>query len=77
MLIAMLLKIIPSETAPKEDRSLIGVYVPPIPGKDINTIEQYSPRKKNTKIIPLCSVKNPATQMYYQILFLSLIHINA
>ena len=39
-LIAMLLKIIPSETAPKEDRSLIGVYVPPIPGKDINTIEQ-------------------------------------
>lgn len=28
---------------------------------DINTIEQYSPRKKNTKIIPECSVKNPAT----------------
>jgi hypothetical protein len=28
---------------------------------DISTIEQYSPRKKNTKIIPLCSVKNPAT----------------
>ena len=28
---------------------------------DIRTILQYSPRKKNTKIIPLCSVKNPAT----------------
>lgn len=28
---------------------------------DISTIEQYSPRKKNTKIIPECSVKNPAT----------------
>jgi multidrug efflux pump len=31
---------IPSETAPKEDRNLIGVYVPSIPGKDINTLEQ-------------------------------------
>lgn len=28
---------------------------------DINTILQYSARKKNTKIIPECSVKNPAT----------------
>lgn len=28
---------------------------------DISTIEQYSARKKNTKIIALCSVKNPAT----------------
>lgn len=28
---------------------------------DISTILQYSPRKKNTKIIPECSVKNPAT----------------
>ena len=28
---------------------------------DTNTIEQYSARKKNTKIIALCSVKNPAT----------------
>ena len=27
----------------------------------INKIEQYSPKKKNTKIIPECSVKNPAT----------------
>jgi hypothetical protein len=27
----------------------------------IMTIEQYSPKKKNTKIIALCSVKNPAT----------------
>ncbi len=28
---------------------------------DINTILQYSAKKKNTKIIPECSVKNPAT----------------
>ena len=27
----------------------------------ISTIELYSPRKKNTKIIPLCSVKYPLT----------------
>jgi hypothetical protein len=27
----------------------------------INTIEQYSPKKKNTNIIAECSVKNPAT----------------
>ena len=39
-LIGLLFQIIPSETAPKEDRNLIGIYVPPIPGKDINTIEQ-------------------------------------
>lgn len=28
---------------------------------DIRTILQYSARKKNTKIIPECSVKKPAT----------------
>lgn len=28
---------------------------------DIKTILQYSARKKNTKIIPECSVKKPAT----------------
>ena len=28
---------------------------------DISTILQYSAKKKNTKIIPECSVKNPAT----------------
>ncbi|MFM8454052.1 MAG: efflux RND transporter permease subunit [Gammaproteobacteria bacterium] len=37
--IAFFAHILPSETAPKEDRSLIGVYVPLIPGKDINTME--------------------------------------
>ena len=38
--IFVLIKFIPTETAPKEDRSLIGVFIPPIPGKDINTIEE-------------------------------------
>lgn len=28
---------------------------------DISTIEQYSPKKKNTNIIDECSVINPAT----------------
>lgn len=36
----ILSKVIPSEMAPKEDRSLIGVFIPPIPGKDINTMEE-------------------------------------
>lgn len=39
---------------------------------DINTILQYSARKKKTKIIPLCSVKKPATNSdsnnYYTII---------
>lgn len=35
-----LTKMIPSEMAPKEDRGLVGVYIPPIPGKDINTMEE-------------------------------------
>ncbi len=26
-----------------------------------NTIDEYSPKKKNTKIVAPCSVKNPAT----------------
>ncbi len=39
-LILMFSKIIPSEIAPKEDRGLVGVYVPFILGKDINTLEQ-------------------------------------
>ncbi len=39
-LIALLLQIIPSQTAPKEDRSLIGIYIAPISGRDINAMEQ-------------------------------------
>lgn len=42
-----------------------GISQPPINKMalkvDIKTIEQYSPKKKNTNIIELCSVKNPAT----------------
>lgn len=37
--ILLLIKILPIETAPKEDRSLIGIYIPPILGKDINAME--------------------------------------
>ncbi len=33
-------KILPSETAPKEDRSLIGIWLPPIPGKSMDTMYQ-------------------------------------
>ena len=39
-LIAVLYSFIPSETAPKEDRCLIGVFVPKILEKDINTMEK-------------------------------------
>lgn len=42
-----------------------GIWYPPINriavNVDISTILQYSARKKNTKIIPLCSVIKPAT----------------
>jgi multidrug efflux pump len=33
-------KTLPKEIAPKEDRGLVGVYVPLIPGKDINGLEE-------------------------------------
>lgn len=32
---------LPSEIAPKEDRGLLGVYLPPIPGKDIKALASY------------------------------------
>ena len=32
--------ILPREMAPKEDRALIGIWIPPLPGKDMNTLEQ-------------------------------------
>lgn len=38
--IFLLTKVIPNETAPKEDRNLIGVFMPPIPGKNIDTMDQ-------------------------------------
>lgn len=38
--ILFLVKLIPNEMAPKEDRSFIGVYVPSIVGKDINAMEE-------------------------------------
>ena len=45
--------------------TISGIMYPPrnriAVNADISTILQYSARKKNTKIIPLCSVKNPAT----------------
>jgi hypothetical protein len=45
--------------------NISGINQPPVnsiaASVDINTIEQYSPKKKKTKIIELCSVKKPAT----------------
>ncbi|WP_032112492.1 efflux RND transporter permease subunit [Candidatus Paracaedibacter symbiosus] len=41
----LLANLLPREMAPKEDRALIGVYVPPIPGKNITAMEQ--------KLIPI------------------------
>ena len=36
----LLFKTLPREIAPKEDRGLVGVYVPALPGKDINSLEE-------------------------------------
>ena len=35
-----LFSFLPQETVPKEDRSLMGVFVPPIPGKNIDTLDE-------------------------------------
>ncbi|RUR12953.1 multidrug efflux RND transporter permease subunit LpeB [Legionella sp. km772] len=35
-----LYSLIIQETAPKEDRGLIGLYIPPIPGEDINVLDK-------------------------------------
>lgn len=42
VLTLLLFKFLPQEIAPKEDRGLMGVWVPPIPGKDINTLEKHA-----------------------------------
>ena len=36
----LLFKMIPQEVVPKEDRCFIGVFLPPIAGKDLDTMEQ-------------------------------------
>ncbi len=38
--IIFLLRSLPSEIAPKEDRNLIGVYIPPVPGKNLDYMEE-------------------------------------
>lgn len=40
VVVLLLFKILPQETVPKEDRSLVGVYVPAIPGKNIDHAEK-------------------------------------
>lgn len=56
--------------------SISGINQPPVnsiaASVDINTIEQYSPKKKKTKIIELCSVKKPATNSDSKLLFIRL-----
>lgn len=37
-------KIMPGETAPKEDRSLIGIYTPPLSGDNLDTLETNTKR---------------------------------
>lgn len=52
-LIGGLLYFIPTEIAPKEDRNLIGVFVPPIVGKTIDTLEsKLKTIEKRLKNIP-------------------------
>ena len=41
MALTILLAIVlPAEMTPKEDRSLMGIWIPPIPGKDINALDR-------------------------------------
>jgi multidrug efflux pump len=50
---AVLFAYLPSELAPKEDRSLMGVYLPRIPGKDINALEPFVKDIEETlKVLP-------------------------
>lgn len=39
-ILVFLIKSLPHETAPKEDRSLVGVWLPPIAGKDISMLDK-------------------------------------
>ncbi len=51
--VIFLFNVLPQETVPKEDRGLIGVYVPYIPGKDMNSFESVvSLVEKQLKSIP-------------------------
>lgn len=34
--------LLPNETAPSQDRGLVGIYMPPVPGGDLNTMEAQS-----------------------------------
>lgn len=54
----MIFKNLPHELAPKEDRGLLGVFSPPIPGTDMDT------REKNMKIIEQAIGVPPEAQGY-------------
>lgn len=43
----LLFNLLPSEIAPKEDRNMIGVYIPPITGRDMNEMEEKAIRVEN------------------------------
>lgn len=60
--IAVLVHHIPSEMAPKEDRNLIGIFLPPMPGKNIDDMEEKI--KQVEKIIqPTTEAENILTFM--------------
>lgn len=44
---AIMFNVLPKETAPKEDRSLIGVFIPSTPGKNIEHTEQNVEKVEN------------------------------
>ncbi|QRN04758.1 multidrug efflux RND transporter permease subunit [Legionella sp. MW5194] len=53
-------QLIPHETAPKEDRSLIGIYTPPVAGEDLATLDNKI-AKLETKINALPESTNRLT----------------
>ena len=42
---------LPHETAPAEDRGLIGVFIPAIPGKDLDNLEANVEKVENRNLI--------------------------
>jgi len=58
----LLYHFMPHEMAPKEDRSLLGVFIPPIPGKDQNTLEKHVIDVEN-RLKNLSEIKSTTTFM--------------
>ncbi len=57
-----LLAYMPREVEPPEDRALLGVFIPPIPGRDINALDEYA-YKIEAKIQSIPEIRSYITFM--------------